>query len=186
MITRAELLSILRGHIKKGKFTLASGKKSDYYLDCRPALMRGDIIQAITKQVEWLIPLRNPRKHQICFAGIGFAGYCLVSAMLSAWGDNARGIVFRTDKKDHGIAKQLVASTNLDNPIVFLDDVATTGGSILKLKEILDNHKDDPSEIRTQNYVGVITLIDREEGAKQNMKKQGLHFDSIFKISELL
>ncbi|MCM8833340.1 MAG: orotate phosphoribosyltransferase, partial [Candidatus Omnitrophica bacterium] len=62
--------------------------------------------------------------------------------------------------------------------IAIVDDVATSGLSILKAIEVAESYK---SKIKK-----VICIVDREEGAKQEIEKRGYKLDSIFKKSDLL
>lgn len=161
----------------RGTFTLRSGKTSSYYLDkylfsTRPELLRqlAPLFAARIKAMEAASGVKIAR-----LAGAELGGIPLVTA-----GSLETGLpclFIRNKKKDYGTAKQLEGLVQPGDGVILLEDVATTGGQAL---EAVQSLKESGA-----NVVGVIATIDRLEGARENIEKAGLKFDSLFTVKDL-
>jgi orotate phosphoribosyltransferase len=83
----------------------------------------------------------------------------------------------RNAKKDYGTAKQLEGKLDAGDRVVFVEDVATTGGQALEAVQVL--------RAAGANVTHVICTIDRMEGARQNIEAAGLAFDALFTVRDL-
>ncbi len=177
-VNRASLAEqIAQVALLRGNFTLRSGKTSTYYLDkylfsTRPELLRqlaplfGDRIVAMSAAAG---------KKVGRLAGAELGGIPLVTAASLHTGLPC--IFVRNQKKDYGTAKQLEGVVNRGDIVVLVEDVATTGGQALEAIKVLRECGAD--------VLGVIATIDRLEGARENITKEGLVFDAIFTKRDL-
>ena len=81
-------------------------------------------------------------------------------------------IFIRNQKKDYGTAKQLEGELNEGDNVVFIEDVATTAGQALEAVETLRQ--------AGARVHAVLTVIDRLEGARENVEGAGLRFEALF------
>lgn len=161
----------------RGTFTLRSGKTSSYYLDkylfsTRPELLRqlAPLFAARLKHLEARLGVRFVR-----LAGAELGGIPLVTAASLETGLPC--IFVRNKKKDYGTAKQSEGAINRGDVVALLEDVATTGGQAL---EAVASLREVGADVRA-----VIATIDRLEGARENIEKAGLAFETLFTKRDL-
>jgi orotate phosphoribosyltransferase len=179
---RAELLELVRSRsFRKGKFTLASGAESTLYFNLKPTMMapRGAYLAARAF-------LDVIHSEKIDYAGGLEMGAVPIIGALAALGEAEQRPVktffVRKAPKAHGTKETvegLAPGESLaGQSVMVLDDVATTGGSILKA-------------IETSRAAGAVVdtalvLVDREEGAKAFLQGHGVRLLSIFHAGEFL
>ncbi|MGD9690973.1 MAG: orotate phosphoribosyltransferase [Phycisphaerales bacterium] len=163
--------------VLRGTFTLRSGRTSSYYLDkylfsTRPEILRalGERFAERVREVEAKANRRVAR-----LAGAELGGIPLVTAASMASGLPC--IFVRNAKKDYGTAKQMEGVLNAGETVVFVEDVATTGGQALEAVKVL--------QAQGAEVLAVIATIDREEGARENVERAGVRFESLFVKSDL-
>ncbi len=174
---RDQLLSLLASKAyRHGSFTLASGRKSSHYVNCKPVSLSGEGLLLISLAI---LECLEPDVQFV--AGLTLGADPLVSgvALTASWFDRPmNGLIVRKEAKGHGTGAWLEG--DLPPPgtrITVLEDVVTTGGSSLKAVK----------QLRAANYqVGrVITIVDREEGGASIMKTNGLDLVSLFLLKEV-
>ncbi len=115
------------------------------------------------------------------FAGPTIGADPIIGALLALSAERGAeklGLLIRKEAKDHG-TKNLVEGSCADGArVVLLEDVATTGGSLLRAARAIEE--------AGGVIARVITLVDREEGATDALAAAGYRFDSLFKVKELL
>jgi orotate phosphoribosyltransferase len=175
---KARLLLLLKKEaFKKGKFVLSSGKESNYYLDGRiitltpeGAYLVGSIILDVYKD-RGLVAIGGPTLGADPIVG---AIAALSHIHKVAWST----FIVRKAAKEHGMQRQIEGPPLKEkSKVLLVDDVATTGKALIEAKEALDR-------------IGVIAeealvIVDRDEGAAENLAKVGLKLSCIFKIEEL-
>jgi orotate phosphoribosyltransferase len=158
------LMDIIR---KKGivvpgrKVTLSSGKKSDYYYDLKRISLDPKAIDLIGELLLEEIVLKFGRVKSV--GGIASGAVPLVAAVVMKSSDNYGGVTgffVRKERKTHGLQK--VIEGKIIAPVVIVDDVITTGGSV---REAIDAVREEGFNVR-----GVLTLLDREENNELNSK----------------
>ena len=161
----------------RGEFTLRSGRKSSYYLDkylfsTRPEVLRelGKLFAEHIRGLERAIGVKVDR-----LAGAELGGIPLVTVASLETGLPC--VFVRNAKKDYGTAKQMEGKLERGDRVVFVEDVATTGGQALEAVGVL---KEAGAEV-----VAVIATIDRQEGAAENMKGAGVRFEALFTKRDL-
>ncbi|MBI5373811.1 MAG: orotate phosphoribosyltransferase [Candidatus Schekmanbacteria bacterium] len=172
------LLAILRREsLQFGDFTLASGKKSKYYMDTRKTALHPEGINLISQLVFSLI-----KDLDVEFIGGPTIGADpIVSGVALVSGNSSKplgGFLIRKEKKDHGTGKLIEGCFRKGANVVVVEDVVTTGGSTLNAIKTV--------EAEGGKVAMVISVIDREEGGRENIEKAGYKFASLFKTSEVL
>lgn len=163
---------------KEGDFTLTSGKKSEYYFDCKQTALHAEGSYLIGRLfVEMLKD----------FDAKGVGGMTLgadplissVTVVSHIEGLPMPGFIIRKKSKGHGTDQYLEGLANFSkgDKVVLLEDVCTTGGTLITAAERV---RDAGLEI-----VGVLAVLDREEGGRAKLKEAGLELSSIFTRAEL-
>lgn len=165
LATRIADVSLLRG-----EFTLRSGRTSNYYLDKYRFETQPDVLAALGKLFAGYVTDQTDR---IAGAELGAVPLAAAAGMASG-----RPIVFiRNQKKDYGTAKQVEGVLNPGETILIVEDVLTTGGQVLEAAKTL---QDLGGKIER-----IVAVIDRLEGARENIEKAGFRFDSLFTTRDL-
>jgi orotate phosphoribosyltransferase len=172
---RAQLLELLRVRsFERKRVVLASGKESDFFIDCKQAVLTAEG-HALAGEVF----LEALKKLPACVAvaGVELGGCPLASAVaLTSYqrGAPLDAVFVRKEAKDHGSRRMLEGNTRLapSARIALLEDVVTTGGSTLKAA----------ARLREAGYevAGVVALVDRLEGGREAIEAQALPLVSIF------
>lgn len=178
-----KLLSLLKTRsFKRGNFTLASGKKSEYFIDCKKTILSAEghwlsgklLIENILRAEELGIKAS-------VVAGVAIGGCSLASAVATMSYDNASppidAIYIRKEIKDHGTKNLIEGNVEPGSNIVLLEDTITTGGSSINALSILKDAGYNP--------VLVISIVDRlEDGSKNIEEKVGIPVISLFTIED--
>lgn len=159
-----------RGMIKIGNFVLSSGLHSPFYIDMRKLYSYPDLTRAIVLELVKKTPLSDID----VVAGIETAGIPLATYISCTTG--LPMVYVRKEKKNHGTGS-LVEGEVSDKRIIIVDDVATTGNSILKA--ILNLVEAGGRPIRA------VVIVDREQGARETLIKQGVELYSLFKARDV-
>lgn len=182
--TRAQLKSLLlEKSVRTGEFTLASGKKSDLYIDCRMTAM-DPVGATLIGQLGWEtvkaeLTARGIQADAIGGMTLGADPISLAVGMASA-GEEKPLQVFtvRKEPKGHGKGKQIEGNFKEDDTIVIVDDVITTGGSTLKAMDVI--------EAAGGKIAFALVLVDREEGGRAAIEARGVPVVPLFSRSTLL
>ena len=172
----SELTTALRdcGALQFGDFTLASGAKSEYYIDIKKASTNPKVLYMISLEMAQKMQDENIRPDRI-------AGVVLGSVPLAAALSLATGIPYvmvRKEKKDHGTGKLIEGDLNPGDKVLVVEDVVTTAGSsIAAIKTLRENG----AVVDT-----AMSVIDRESGGEENYAEIGVKFLSLVKASEIL
>jgi len=155
-----------------GDFTLRSGRKSKYYLDKYLFETQPDVLLELGKLFAQHIEKEGNIQR---LAGAELGGIPLVTAASMATG--IPSVLIRNQKKDYGTAKQLEGKLEKGERVLIVEDVATTGGQVLEAAKVLQ-------EIGAV-VVKIVAVIDRQEGARENIEKAGFKFDALFTKADL-
>ncbi len=155
-----------------GDFTLTSGKKSPYYIDLRLLPSFPSILDKVCAQYIELIGNRIERVDRI--VGIATAGLPLASVIANKM-FLPMCYVRKTPKK-HGRKRMIEGVIDSGDHVVIVDDLITTGGSILRAVEAI---RDEASGIVEH----CVVLIDREQGGPRLLKNNGVTVHALLKIS---
>ena len=164
---------------REGDFVLASGRRSDYYFDCR--------VTALHAEGSWLIgTLFNHMLRDMDIRGVGgmtMGADPLVAATTVISHEQGRplhGLLVRKEAKGHGTGQFVEGLGNFaaGDRVAMLEDVVTTGGSLLKAC-----HRISEAEL---NIVAVCAILDREEGGREKLREAGHELLALFTRAELV
>lgn len=173
------LIELLREKsVRTGRFTLASGKTSDFYVDVRQTSLHGEGSVCIAEAL-----LERLRPEVLGVGGMTLGADPLASATVAIAHLRARTLsafLIRKEPKGHGVERMVVGLGNFapDTPVAVLEDTTTTGGSLLRAVEA--------AQAAGLKVVQLLTVVDREEGAKATVATAGFTLESITTRSELL
>ncbi len=154
---------------------LSSGKRSNYYID-------GKMVSTTPEGAPVIADIIKEMIGDVVIDAVGgpTIGADPILGALAGKG-YYRTFIIRKEPKEHGLGKWIEGQlTEEDKRVVIVDDVATTGGSIIKAIKTLK------SEFPQIDVVKVIVLVDREEGASERLREEGYKVESIFKAKELV
>jgi len=160
------------GCIKFGNFTLASGKQSPIYIDLRRVISFPGLFRKVTQAYAEIVDTLN-YDH---IASVPYAA--LPAGSVVAWQLGVSMIYPRKEVKQHGTGQAIEGSFEAGQTAVMIEDVITTGGSIVTAAEVL----------RQAGIVvkDVVVLVDREQGGDSKMGEIGLTLHSVLKIGEIV
>ncbi|MDD4981026.1 MAG: orotate phosphoribosyltransferase [Candidatus Omnitrophica bacterium] len=175
---KRRLLALLkREALKKGRFVLSSGKISNYYLDGR--------IITLTPEGAYLVAgiiLELIKNKDIDAVGGPTLGADPIVGAVAALSHlkkiPLKTFIVRKAAKTHGTQRQIEGpKLKKSSKVILVDDVATTGGSLIEAKDALDK--------MGINARQAIVIVDRGEGAKENLAKAGIKLKAIFSRLEI-
>lgn len=179
---RQELMQIIRQlSYEEREVTLASGRKSNFYFDgkqttlhAQGGLLVGKAFWEIAKQFDGPV-------HGVGGLTMGadpIATATSLAAQLA--GDSVHAFIIRKEPKGHGTGQWLEGRKNLPpgSRVVIVEDVTTTGGSSMKAVE---RAQEEGLEV-----LGIITLVDRQEGAEENVTAAGQVLKAVFTKEEVV
>jgi orotate phosphoribosyltransferase len=160
---RAALLRLLaRTSFRLGAFTLSSGAKSDYYIDCRTTTLHAEGARLTGLAI--LDVLREHNLHPAAVGGLTMGADPVVSAVsiASAWRAHQNpsaplihGFLVRKAEKAHGTGRRIEGFLEKDAPVLIVDDVCTTGASTIAAIEA--------AREAGMKVIAAICLVEREE-----------------------
>ena len=164
-------------------FTLASGRQSRWFFDTKPVMMHPEAAAIMGR----LLNLRIRAMGGALVGGLELGAVPLTAIVISSTDAerSLRGFMIRKSPKGRGGRKTNnppgIEGTSLEGggDVVILEDVTTTGGSsLLAIERIHQN-----TECRV---VGVISILDREEGAEDAFAAAGVPFESLLTRSDIV
>jgi orotate phosphoribosyltransferase len=170
------LLGLLRERgFRRGNFVLSSGKESDFFIDCKPAVLLAEGHALVGRAL--LDQIRDVAGPVSAVAGVELGGCPLASAVASAsWAasDPLDAVYIRKSTKEHGTRKMIEGADGLDpnSKLVIVEDTVTTGGSTLRAVQAV---RDAGFEVAC-----VIAVVDRLEGGADALREAGLSFSTLY------
>jgi len=180
MTKHDELVELLATRSARlGEFTLASGARSDLYIDARMTAMSPEGLALIgplgfdeITSAGW-----TPDSVGGLTLGADPVSYSIAYASALA-GKPIRAFTVRKEAKTHGTGKLIEGPFLQSDRVVVIEDVITTGGSALKAIEAVRN--------AGAMVIGVLSLVDREEGGRERIEAAGYHVRSLAKAAEIV
>src|SRR5215831_3658033 len=162
---RQRLLEIIRQKsFLKGQFKLVSGAMSDYYLDMKPTTFDPEGASLVA---DIIYNLLADDLDIDAIGGLEVGSVPIVAAVcVRSWGHRPiTGFVVRKELKGHGTDRRIDGNFRPNSTVILLEDVTTKGGSVMKAIRAVRQHG---AKVRK-----VITIVDRLEGATQNLREEG-------------
>jgi orotate phosphoribosyltransferase len=170
-MTREELIRrIKETSYLEGDFILRSGKKSKYYLDKYLFETCPDILAALGAEFAKYIS-----DDVTLIAGAELGGVALAAATALEIGKN--WIIIRNRKKGYGTGKLVEGVLKKGDVVLLVEDIATTGGQVLEAARVITEAGATVKKI--------VCVIDRKQGAGENVTQAGYKFESILTKDDL-
>jgi len=159
------------GAIKYGHFVLTSGAVSDYYVDIKKASTNPIVLKTIASHMESIA-----MQDYDVIAGMELGAVPLIVAL--SLRTNIPFVIIRKEKRKHGTGKQIEGPSVTNKKVLIVEDVTTSGGSVVNTIQILrqNNAKLDK----------VITVVDRESGARKKIEQLDLQFIPLITVDDIL
>ena len=170
-MTREQLIKrIKETAYLEGDFVLRSGKKSKYYLDKYLFETCPDILKALGEEFAKYIT-----DDVTLIAGAELGGVALAAATALATGK--KWVIIRNAKKGYGTGKLIEGTLKPGDVVLLVEDVATTGGQVLEAAKVITE--------AGATVKNIVCVVDRKQGAEQNVTKAGYKFESILTKNDL-
>jgi orotate phosphoribosyltransferase len=158
---------VRKGAIKYGSFTLTSGKQSNFYVDIKECMTDPDTLKETAE-------LLSANVHSDIVAGVELGAVPLLVAVSMLV--HKPYIIIRKER-EHGTKSLLIGKTPPGGTVDIIEDVVTTGGSVLRAAKLLSD-----TGLKTAS---VICVVDREEGATEALSENNISLISLIRISEI-
>lgn len=179
---RDRLLAILREKsYEKREVTLASGRKSDFYIDCKQTTLDAEGAYLLGRLMYNKIEAMDERVEGVGGLTLGADPIATALSIASFEANNPiPAFIIRKEPKGHGTGQWLEGRKNLKKgaKVVIVEDVVTTGDSSLKAVK--------RAEEEGLQVVKILALVDRCEGGRENIEKAGYELESLFERSEVV
>jgi len=170
-LNRDELISrVKETSYLEGDFTLRSGKKSKYYMDKYLFETCPDILKALGEEFG-----KHVSDDVTLIAGAELGGVALAAATAMAADKN--WIIVRNSKKGYGTSKMVEGVLQAGDVVLLVEDIATTGGQVIEAAKIITEAGATVKKI--------VCVIDRKQGAEENITEAGFVFESIMTKDDL-
>jgi orotate phosphoribosyltransferase len=157
---------LLERSIQKGNFVLASGRQSGYYIDCRRATMSAQGMVLIGRMAWDAIRRAGWRPTAVGGLTMGADPVSYAIAAASAASDTpVDAFSVRKEFKDHGTRRMIEGNFKPGDRVVVVEDVITSGEST--------RHAAEAVESAGGKVLGIIAVVDREEGGKDALQATG-------------
>lgn len=168
-----------KGAIKFGDFTLSSGKKSSYYVDLRMVASFPHQFRKMIKHLQNQIIEKVGLENFDYIVSIPTGGLVIASSLAF---ETVKPLIYvRNKPKEYGTSKSIEGFIELGKKVLMIDDVATTGGSIINAIESLKKDGIIVSD--------AFVIINRMEGAAESLEAKGVkmhQLTDIFEITKIL
>lgn len=173
---RNALIALIREQaLQFGDFTLASGMKASFYLDCRKVTLdsRGAVL--IAEGILDLLGMNLPQ----AIGGMAIGADPITAAVITVAGmrqQRLKGFIVRKEAKTHGTGRDVEGPVQPGDTAIIVEDTVTTGGSSLAAIE-----KAEAAGLKIQ---GVMAIVDRLEGGAQAFAQRGYRLQSLLTIRD--
>lgn len=157
---------ILERSVRHGDFVLASGRRSRYYIDCRLTTMSAEGLALVGR--EGLAAIRQAGWRPAAVGGLTLGADPVAYAIAAAsYADPPAVDAFtvRKEFKEHGTGRLVEGNLRAGTSVVVVEDVLTTGGSTRRAIAAVEGER--------ARVVGVLVVVDREEGGRAALEHQG-------------
>lgn len=154
----------------EGDFTLRSGKKSTFYVDKYLFETQPDILAQLGSLFAGKATSRTS-----LIAGAELGGVALAAA--AAMAAKKPFAIIRNAKKDYGTSKMFEGTISPGDVVLLVEDIATTGGQVLEAAKVI--------EAAGAKVEKIVAVVDRGQGAAENIRGAGFAFESLFNSKDL-
>ena len=160
---------------EKRCFKLSSGKVSPYYIDLRKILFGDPECLDVIARLIYETYLKNEKFDILACKALGAVPLIVALSLLT----RKPMLILRERPKEHGLGGMLVGPVEnvRGSDVIIIDDVCTTGSTILQVAKIV---RELGGRVRK-----AIVVVDREEGCRENLEKEGIELLCLYKRSDL-
>ena len=158
------------GAIQFGRFVLTSGAVSDYYIDIKKASTNPTVLKKIAEAMAEYVEGYD------LLAGMELGAVPLITAL--SLETNISYVIIRKGKREHGTGKQIEGGDVKNKHVLIIEDVTTSGGSVVKTIQILRQNQAKVDE--------VLVVVDRESGAEEKLQNLDVSFIPLLSVSDIL
>ena len=164
---------------RRGTFTLASGRQSSLYIDARLTTMTPEGQRLIGRLGLHAMHAAGWQPDAVGGLTLGADPIAYAICHSSADSDHpVRSFTVRKEPKAHGTGKQVEGPLARGDRVVIVEDVITTGGSAARAIEAVQREG--------AVILGVLALVDREEGGRELLESRGLRVQALATASEVV
>ena len=169
---KKELIELLKdcGAIQFGRFVLTSGAVSDYYIDIKKASTSPKILKIIAEAMS------EYTTDYDLIAGVELGAIPLAVAL--SLETNIPYVIIRKERREHGTSKQIEGGDVKNKKVLLVEDVTTSGGSVVKSINILRKEGALVDE--------VLVVVDRESGAEEKIHNLDINFLPLLSVKDIL
>ncbi|MBN79985.1 MAG: orotate phosphoribosyltransferase [Planctomycetaceae bacterium] len=176
MYDKESLIELIRQQgLEFGDFTLASGKKASYYLDCRKVTLDSRGARLIAEGILELLGEAMPN----AVGGMAIGADPITAAVITLAGlreIDLKGFIVRKEAKQHGKGRAVEGPVTPGDRVVIVEDVVTTGGSSLRA---IDQVEQFGLQVER-----VIAIIDRLEGGAEAFQQRGIPLTTLLTVRD--
>jgi orotate phosphoribosyltransferase len=169
---------LIERSVRRGDFVLASGQRSSYYIDCRLATMSAAGMVLIGRL--GLRALKTAGWQPAGVGGLTMGADPVAYAIAAASFDTDSAVdafSVRKESKDHGTGRTIEGNFEAGMSVVVVEDVITSGGSARKAAAAVEK--------AGGTVLGVLAVVDREEGGRATLEREGRAVVALITASEL-
>jgi orotate phosphoribosyltransferase len=174
---RERLLRIIKAQslLTGAEFTLASGQRSGFFFDMKKTMFHPEGAALIGDIIFEMIAGDTDVQY---IGGLEIGAIPMaVSVSARSWPDRPINAFFvRKAPKDHGAINLIDGQFRPNSKVILFEDVTTTGGSVMKAVRAV---RDQGCTVKK-----ILTIVDRDEGAAENLKKENLELAAIFTMDD--
>lgn len=169
---------LLERSVQRGDFTLASGRKSSYYIDCRPTTMSAEGLVLIGRLGWAALKAAGWRPAGIGGLTLGAdpVAYAIAAASFTSK-TPVDAFTVRKQTKDHGTGRLIEGNFRSGDAVVVVEDVITSGESA--------NRAISAVQQAGGHVLGVLAVVDREEGGRRSLEARGHAVLTLTTVGEL-
>lgn len=163
--------------VTRGDFTLASGAKASFYLDCRKLTLHPE---GLVQVAAGMVQLLQQQPLPTAVGGMAIGADPITAGIIHHAGLAdlpLQGFIVRKEAKGHGTGRQVEGPVQSGQSVVIVEDVVTSGGSSLKAIQAV---RDFGLEVKR-----VLAIVDRQAGGREAFEKEGIQFDPLFTLTDL-
>jgi orotate phosphoribosyltransferase len=176
LMKQVGILLIKNSAIKFGDYTLASGKKSPYYIDLRQTISSPITMDWIANSLSRIILNEIGRDKIDRILGVPTAGVPFATMVSQKLGVPL--IYYRQARKEHGVRKKIEGLLCRNDRVLIVDDLITTGESVIEAAEVVRDQGGVVNEL--------VVLLDREQGGPESLRSSRIEPHVLFKISNAM
>jgi orotate phosphoribosyltransferase len=169
---------LLERSVQRGDFVLASGRRSSYYIDCRLTTMSAEGMVLIGRMGWAAIQHSGWRPSAVGGLTMGAdpVAYAITAASFGS-DTPVNAFSVRKQAKAHGTARLIEGNFQSGDPVVVVEDVITSGESAARAASVVEQ--------AGGRVLGVLAVVDREQGGRRTLEAQGRPVVALTTVSEL-